>query len=84
MIRDPKRPLQGAGLTRRDLLARVVTIGTAFAIGGNFIAAPDAVRHKEKGCGGKTAPGTACEMRNLRPSRASPQGRHGSALRDGL
>ena len=42
MIRDPRRPLQGAGLTRRDLLARVVTIGTAFAIGGNFIAAPDA------------------------------------------
>lgn len=34
--------LRRSGLTRRELLARAVTTGAAFAVGGNFIAAPDA------------------------------------------
>lgn len=38
----PRRLLRQSGLTRRALLARAVTAGAAFAIGGNFIAAPDA------------------------------------------
>ena len=38
MNSQPRR----SGLTRRELLSRVVATSAAFAVGGNFIAAPDA------------------------------------------